>query len=143
MGSDAPILICKDDFPRLWRIAEEHASEGDTRAARLARKLSNARVADYDELPEDLVRKDAFVDYDIDGAERLRRALVFPEDRMWPPWEISVLSSLGVELVGRRVGDRISVPVDDHRGARDVFVRGVGPRLQGGIVRHGGRLAGR
>lgn len=143
MRSYAPILICRDDFPRLSRIAEEHALEGDVRAARLVRKLRSARVADADELPEDLVRMDAFVGYDIDDVEDVRRALVYPEDRMWPPWEISVLSSVGVELVGRRVGDRISVLVHEDRAPRDVFVRRVGPRLQGGIVRHDGHVAGR
>jgi regulator of nucleoside diphosphate kinase len=80
---------------------------------------------------------DRFVTYKLAGERSSEyRALIHPDDRMWPPAEVSILTPLGISLLGLKVGDRVPLPgLRDNRG-RWMEVEGTGPREAGGSARY-------
>jgi regulator of nucleoside diphosphate kinase len=67
--------------------------------------------------------------------------LIYPEDRMWPDAEISVLTPLGMALLGRSAGDRVLLDAEAGEPAKLVSIESVGPRMRDGIVATGRRRA--
>jgi regulator of nucleoside diphosphate kinase len=132
--NQATIAIAADDHSRLMLRAHCHAQEDPRDTERLLRKLRSATLFAPEELPDDVVSLDTFVTYRMDGERSARRALILPEDWMWPYAEISVLTSLGTDLLGQRVGERIPVDFQEPGQPRWVQIESVEPRLQSGIV---------
>ena len=54
-----------------------------------------------------MVSTNAKVTYRIDGGRPTAHVLVHPQDLLWPGAELSVLTPLGIALLGLRVGDRM------------------------------------
>jgi regulator of nucleoside diphosphate kinase len=80
-----------------------------------------------------VVTLDTFVTYRIGGEDTLeRRMLIHPDDRMWPPAELSVLTPVGLSLLGLRAGDRMPLIGSDE--LLDVCVEAVGPRVVGAFA---------
>ena len=79
-------------------------------AASFSRKL---RRSEWRDNCEDMARRailDRFVVYRIEGSERPeRRLLIDPADGMWPPAELSLITPLGITLLGLSVGNRSSL----------------------------------
>jgi len=127
-----PIAVTTSDHRRLMRTAHELARHRHPLAATLLQELHRAKVHEADELPDDIVTLDTFVTYRLgDDGPLEKRALIHPEDRIWPPAEVSVLTPVGLSLLGLRVGSRM--PLLGASGLSDacVEVEDVGPRVIG------------
>lgn len=130
-----PIRVPAHDYSRLMRAAQELAEQGHLLAAPLLQELHRAIVCTAEELPDDVVTLDTFVTYRMSGEDTPdKRMLIHPNDRMWPPAELSILTPVGVALFGLRAGHRM--PVIGSDGSLDgcVEVEAVGPRVTGAFV---------
>ncbi|WP_457092259.1 GreA/GreB family elongation factor [Microvirga sp. P5_D2] len=129
------VIVTPHDHQRLMRTAHELAEQVHPLALPLLRELDRAILCSPDQLPDDVVTLDTFVTYRLaDGGHVEKRALIHPEDCMWPPAEVSVLTPLGLSLLGLRTGDRM--PLIGSEGAMDtcVEVEDVGPRVTDSFV---------
>src|SRR3954470_9963330 len=97
-----PITVPARDYRRLMRTARELAEQGHPLAAPLLQELHRAAVCTADEIPD---------------------------DRMWPPAELSILSPVGLALLGLRAGYRMPVIGSDGSPEGCVEVEAVGPRV--------------
>jgi regulator of nucleoside diphosphate kinase len=137
-------LIPSDDYARIARIAFEAAEAGDPNGLRLLAKIRMAERCEPDDLPGDVVAMEGFVTYRTEGGLSRTHALIYPEDRMWSPAEISVLTPLGTALLGHRAGDRIAVEGAADAWTLTVHIGKVGRRrMTGGFVRVGTRAPSR
>jgi len=129
------ITVTPHDHQRLMRTAQELAEQAHPLAAPLLQELSRAAVRGPDELPDDVVTLDTFVTYRLtDDGPLEKRVLIHPEDRVWPPAEVSILTPLGLSLLGLRVGDRMPLLGADGPPDTCVEVEAVGPRVVGAFV---------
>lgn len=129
------ITVTVRDHRRLLHTAEHLAEQAHPLAAHLLHELRRARLCAPDELPDDVVALDTFVTYRL-GYEDTpeKRMLIHPDDRMWPPAELSVLTPAGLSLLGVRAGDRMPLLGADGSADACVEVRAVGPRVTGAFV---------
>ncbi|SCY57965.1 GreA/GreB family elongation factor [Microvirga guangxiensis] len=127
------ITMTPHDHRRLMRTARELAEHAHPLAAQLLHELQRAALCEPDRLPDDVVTLDTFVTYRLAGEDTPeKRMLIHPEDRMWPPAELSVLTPIGLSLLGLRAGDRM--PLIGSDDLLDVRVEAVGPRVVGAFV---------
>ena len=130
-----PITVTARDHRRLMHTAECLAEEAHPRAAPLLHELRRAALCAPDELPEDVVTLDMFVTYRVTGEDKLeKRMLIHPDDRMWPPDELSVLTPVGLSLLGLRAGDRMPLLCAEAAEGACVEVKAVGPRVTGAFM---------
>lgn len=127
-----PITVTRSDHRRLIRAAHDLAKQAHPLAVPLLQELHRAAVREADEFPDDIVTLDTFVTYRLghDGPSE-RRALIHPDDRVWPPAEVSVLTPVGLSLLGLRVGNRMPLLGADGSPGACVEVEAVGPRVVG------------
>jgi regulator of nucleoside diphosphate kinase len=103
-----PVILSKGDHKRLQMIARSLSEQSHPLAAALLQELGRAELREPDDIPEGIVGLDRLVTYTTEGAQRVeRRFLVHPEDRMWPPVEISVTTPVGITLLGLSAGRRM------------------------------------
>ncbi|EIM26790.1 GreA/GreB family elongation factor [Microvirga lotononidis] len=130
-----PVMMTHKDHRRLMRTARELAEQVHPLASPLRRELDRATLHAPDQLPDDVVTLDRFVTYRLaDGGRVERRALILSEDGMWPHAEVSVLTPVGLSLLGLRPGDRMPVIGSDGPMDAWVEVEGVGLRVTGGLM---------
>lgn len=139
MKSHLPsITITAGDHRRLMRTAECLAEQAHPLAAHLLHELRRAALCAPDELPDDVVTLDTFVTYRLVGEDAPeKRMLIHPEDSMWPPAELSVLTPVGLTLLGLRPGDRMPLLGADGAADACVEVEAVGPKVVGAFMPHG------
>lgn len=131
-----PVVIPAGDHDRLQAIARSLAEESHPLAHPLLQELGRAELRESDDIFGDTVSLDRFVTYRTGGSERPeRRLLIHPEDRMWPPAELSVATPLGITLLGLSAGDRMPVLGSDLRAPPWVEVLSVGRAATSGIAR--------
>lgn len=104
-------IVTDSDCCRLGALltSPEGRVWGHARAIRILDvRLEDAeRVAD-DQAPQGLVTMNSTVELtDIASGKRRRVTLAYPEDCEFMPDGISVLDPLGVELLGRRIGETV------------------------------------
>jgi regulator of nucleoside diphosphate kinase len=101
------VCITRLDFDRLTSMIELESARFDTASLeQLDRKLSSARIVDPREIPADLVTMNSRVRYQRAGGASSREvALVYPSDAAPDRGRVSVLSPIGVSLIGRRAGE--------------------------------------
>jgi regulator of nucleoside diphosphate kinase len=130
-----PIMVSARDYDRLMRSAGHLAEQAHPLAMPLLHELRRATLRAPDELPDEVVTLDTFVTYRLAGEDTPeKRMLIHPDDRMWPPAELSVLTPLGLSLLGLRVGDRMPLIGTDEPLDVCVVVEAVGPRVTGAFV---------
>jgi regulator of nucleoside diphosphate kinase len=128
-----PITVTARDHRRLMHTAQCLAEQAHPLAAPLLHELRRATLCEPDGLPDDVIALDTFVTYRLAGEDTSeKRILIHPDDRMWPPAELSVLTPVGLSLLGLRVGDRMPLLGSDE--PLDVCVEAVGPRVVGAFV---------
>ncbi|WP_141740289.1 transcription elongation factor [Bosea sp. BIWAKO-01] len=124
------------DYVRLQELARLLGEHIHPLASALLRKLDRASWREADDMPEQTVLLDGFVTYRVGGTgQPERRRLIDPADGMWPPAELSVITPLGITLLGLSVGDRIPMIGADIRAPPWVEVVAVDPVTTSGIVR--------
>jgi transcription elongation GreA/GreB family factor len=96
----------------------------------LLSELRRAALCHPEALPEDVVSTNAKVTYRLNGRGRpMAHVLVHPQDLLWPGAELSVLTPLGIALLGLRVGDRMPFRTDRNGPWHEVVVEDVQFRL--------------
>lgn len=99
----------------------------------LAQELRRAALCHPDDLPDDVVALNCRVIFQLSGDSRIRaRLLVHPQNRLCPKTEVSVLSPVGIALLGLRVGD--CMPFVERGRRREVTVGAIGMRFVGNGV---------
>jgi regulator of nucleoside diphosphate kinase len=127
-----PITVTTSDHRRLIRTAQDIAGQAHPLAAPLLQELRRAALREPDQLPDDIVTLDTFVTYRLSRGGRLeKRALIHPDDHAWPAAEVSVLTPIGLSLLGLRVGDRTPLLGADGPPGAWIDVEAVGPRVVG------------
>ncbi|MDH4984956.1 transcription elongation factor [Aminobacter anthyllidis] len=130
------IVIPAGDRGRLQAIARSLAEQSHPLAVALLQELGRAELPDPEAVSEDTVSLDRFVTYKTVGSDQSERGLlIHPEDRMWPPAEISVATPLGITLLGLSAGDRMPMIGSDMPEPPWVEVVAVGASATGGIAR--------
>ena len=109
MGQDMPPIVLGDvDVARLELLAESRGAHETRAAEQLRGELARARVVPSRKLPSDVVAMNdsiACVDERSGAARRL--TLVYPHEADIGRGRVSVLSPVGLALLGLRVGQSI------------------------------------
>ena len=125
-----PITLATHDYNRLMSATAVNRHRRSPRREFLMSELRRASLCHPADLPEDVVSTNARVTYRLNGGGRpLSQVLVYPEDLNWPGAELSVLTPLGIALVGLRVGDRMPFRTDRDGPVHEVVVEDVRFRL--------------
>ncbi|SCY07218.1 GreA/GreB family elongation factor [Microvirga guangxiensis] len=125
-----PITLATNDYNRLMSIAAINRQQRSPRREFLMSELRRASLCHPANLPEDVVSTNAKVTYRLNGTGRpMAQVLVHPEDLNWPGAELSVLTPLGIALLGLRVGDRMPFQTGRDGPVHEVVVEDVQFRL--------------
>ena len=105
MSLDHSITISEDDFSRL------HVLRGH---AQLAAELDNATVVRPDRIPPDVVTMNSRVRFEDGSSGQIRDVtIVFPKEADGSAGRVSVLSTVGMALLGVAVGQSVTWPFPD------------------------------
>lgn len=101
------VIISEDQIARLERLAEGLVGRNPELADRLMTELARARIAGPARLPADVVTIGSTVTYRDETSGRDQTiTLVWPEDADIAAGRASVLTPIGVALLGLRAGAR-------------------------------------
>lgn len=112
MGTQMPPIVLSDrDVGRLEQLLDAPERRRDAAAAELSAEIARARVLPASELPADVVSMHSRVvcTDDVAGIER-RVTLVYPREADIARGRVSVLSPVGMALLGLRIGQTIEWP---------------------------------
>jgi regulator of nucleoside diphosphate kinase len=123
------VTIATHDYNRLMSIAAMENHQRRPHRQFLMSELRRASLCHPDALPDDVVSTNAKVTYRIDGGRPMAHVLVHPQDLLWPGAELSVLTPLGIALLGLRVGDRMPFRTSRDGPWHEVVVEDVRFRL--------------
>jgi len=101
------VTIATHDYNRLMSVAAMDRHPRRPQCQFLMSELRRASLCHPDALPDDVVSTNAKVTYRVNGGQPMAHVLVHPQDLLWPGAELSVLTPLGIALLGLRVGDRM------------------------------------
>ena len=105
MSQDRSITISEEDFTRL-RVLSGHAQ--------LATELGNAVVVKPDCIPPHVVTMNSRVRFEDERTGKVRDVtIVFPKDANASVGKVSVLSTVGMALLGVAAGHSIAWPFPD------------------------------
>jgi regulator of nucleoside diphosphate kinase len=123
------VTIATHDYNRLMSVAAMENKRRKPHREFLMSELRRAALCHPDALPDDVVSTNAKVTYRINGGRPRAHVLVHPQDLLWPGAELSVLTPLGIALLGLRVGDRMPFRTDRDGPWHEVVVEDVRFRL--------------
>ena len=105
-----PIYISRSDRKRLLRLVSDAHAHKERTAPFLSAELRRAQYCAPDEIPKRVVKVGDRVRYQLDwGPVGPSCELVYPEDFTGEAGQISLLSPIGVGLLGLPVGARMPV----------------------------------
>lgn len=110
------ITISRTDLQRLQILLAsqfaETVGQGRTHLKELHRRLERATVVDPSEMLPDIVTMNStFYLFDLDRSEAETYTLVYPQEACIAEGKLSVLSPLGAEAFGRRVGESLTLNI--------------------------------
>ena len=121
-----PIIIARRDHARLERLADDALRERHPVGRFLMSEIRRAVVFDTNKVPESVVRLNEWVTYRVDGGRQSdSKILVCPDELTNGQIELSVLSPLGVAVLGMSIGQRIKF-FSIEGGLHSVIVQDVG-----------------
>ncbi len=100
-----PIAISQSDFARLSLLAEILARRDSDLADPLSSELARAQLIDEAMHERDVVRMGSTLEYETEPGDARTVTLVFPQDEDISSGRISILTPIGVALIGLSVGD--------------------------------------
>jgi len=123
--SPSDIYVTKLDHERLTTLVQrEHPASTAGTAARLEQELTRAHLVDsYYILPDVVTMNSRLKLRAMDGREELQFTLVYPHDADEPRHRVSILSPVGVAVLGCRLGDRVRLP--DASGGATYWVEAI------------------
>jgi transcription elongation GreA/GreB family factor len=125
-----PVTVATHDYNRLMSVAAMESQRRRPHREFLMSELRRAALCHPDALPEDVVSTNAKVTYRLNGGgQSMAHVLVYPEDLRWPGAELSVLTPVGIALLGLRVGDRMPFRTSRNGPVHEVVVEDVQFRL--------------
>ena len=86
-------------------LAESLARRSSELADQLSSELVRAEVADESVLARNIVRMGTTLEYETDSGDRRTVTLVFPQEEDISLGRISILTPIGIALIGLSVGD--------------------------------------
>ena len=114
-----PIVLSREDAVRLERLADSPELRRVPAVAQLQAELARARVLPANELPNDVVAMNASLACIEERSGTARRlTLVYPGEADIAQGRVSVLSPVGMALLGLRVGQSIDWPAPAGRALR-------------------------
>lgn len=112
------ITMTRADHERLTRLAESFVARNATVAAQLSAELDRARIVAEERLPPDVVRMGSTLRYATESGESRTVSLVFPGEADISAGKVSILTPIGVALIGLSQGQSIDWTARDGRGHR-------------------------
>jgi regulator of nucleoside diphosphate kinase len=112
------ITITRSDHERLTRLAESFANRNPTLADELFDELERARVVEDGKLRANAVRMGSTLRFTTDGGEDRTVTLVFPDEADIAMGRVSILTPVGIALIGLSSGQSIDWTARDGRGRR-------------------------
>lgn len=100
-----PIAISQSDFARLSLLAEVLGRRNSDLADPLSSELARAEITDETTFARDVVRMGSTLEYESQAGDTRTVTLVFPQDEDISSGRISILTPIGVALIGLSVGD--------------------------------------
>lgn len=101
------ITIAETEHEKLTRLADGAAGRGLAAAEDLLSELDRARVVADNRLPADVVRMGSNLRYTTDTGEARDVTLVYPGMADIESGRVSILTPIGVALIGMRAGQSI------------------------------------
>lgn len=112
------IAVTRTDNERLWRLAEAFVDRNPAVAEELLAELDRAKVVEDGRLAADVVRMGSSLRFTSDLGEDREVTLVFPGEADIAEGKISVLTPIGVALIGLSPGQSIDWKARDGRTHR-------------------------
>lgn len=111
----SPIIIGEIDHERLSLLAETIAGRNEALADQLTFELDRARVVPERRVPATVIRMGSKVTWRTETAEEHRATLVFPGEADFAGGKLSILTPVGVALIGLSVGQEMEWMARDGR----------------------------
>ncbi|WP_428698215.1 nucleoside diphosphate kinase regulator [Stappia sp.] len=112
------IRMTRSDHERLSGLAENFLARNPVVAEELLAELDRARIVADGRIAEDVVRMGSRLRFTTDAGEDRRVSLVFPGDADIAEGKVSVLTPIGVALIGLSAGQSIDWTARDGRTHR-------------------------
>lgn len=109
------IAVTRTDSERLWRLAESFADRNPAVAEELLGELDRAKVVEDGRLAPDVVRMGSSLRFTSDLGEDRNVTLVFPGEADIAEGKVSILTPIGVALIGLSAGQSIDWTARDGR----------------------------
>lgn len=100
----SPIILGESDHERLSMLADTIAPRNEALADTLASELDRARVVPDKRVPATVIRMGSTVSWKMETGEEHRATLVFPVDADINNGKVSILTPVGVALIGLSTG---------------------------------------
>lgn len=109
------IVMTQGDHERLMRLADSIEHRNPETAEELFAELDRARIVADDRLPPDVVRMGSALRFTTETGEDRNVVLVYPDEADISEGRISILSRIGIALVGLKTGQSIEWRTRDDR----------------------------
>jgi regulator of nucleoside diphosphate kinase len=113
--SKPEIVLSREDHARLGRLAEGLTERLPEVAGELLAEVERARVVPSESLDVDIVAIGSVVEYRTETGESRRVQLVWPDEADIAASRISILTPIGVALIGLKAGQSMSWQTRDGR----------------------------
>ncbi|MDF2620528.1 MAG: GreA/GreB family elongation factor [Xanthobacteraceae bacterium] len=110
-----PIVVSDEDYGRLTKLAMAAIERFPEVAEELQIELERAQVLSTATIPEGVVQMASTVEYHSDVEQRRRVTLVFPGEADIAEGRVSILTPIGVALIGLSAGQSIRWVARDGR----------------------------
>lgn len=101
------IAITRSDHARLLRLAETLSRSNSDLADQMSIELERADVIADEDFSRDVVRMGSTLEYQTESGDTRTVTLVFPGEEDIGAGKVSVLTPIGVALIGLSAGDAI------------------------------------
>jgi regulator of nucleoside diphosphate kinase len=129
------IVMSKDDFEKLNRMVQDmiYSGSNNVELEKFYEELENAEIRDNDKLPEELVALNSEVELvDTKSGECICKRIVLPPAN-YEQQELSVITPIGMAVIGRKAGDIIECKVP--AGTRVLKVKNIlNPVVESGFI---------
>lgn len=123
-GALPSLVVSEADYDRLFLLAEQARQRSPEVSGGLLAELDRARIVADAAMPADVVRMGSTVRFVLDGGEVQEVELVFPGEADIAQGRISILTPVGMALIGLAKGQRIAW-ADPHGRGHELVVRAV------------------